>query len=63
MKTGLINPLQTLRRGEATAPYHGFGRAGWLSPPSANIYETTSNYGVSLPTCSSASRMAPNASR
>ncbi len=35
--------VNALRRGEATAPYRGFGRAGWLSPPSANVHDTTSN--------------------
>ena len=40
--TGFINPVRVLRRGEATAPYLGFGRAGWLTPPPATIYETTS---------------------
>ncbi len=41
--TDPTNPVLTLRRGEATAPYHGFGRAGWLSPPSDKVYETPSN--------------------
>ena len=42
-RTGLINTWRGLRRGGATAPYRGFGRAGWLSPPSAAIYEMASN--------------------
>ena len=41
--TDPTNPVLTLRRGEATAPYQGFGRAGWLSPPSDKVYETPSS--------------------